>query len=205
MSYMKSGRAQRWLRWAARIFHWEDLSENAGCTHFLNWEHFRDEFRKDFMPMHAYTLAINKLESPSYHQMSRTLDDYLDKFQDLIMDSGYTDPRTIVVKFRRGLNPEIQNAVATMGVGRPSDTCPQNWYAMATTVDQNRAANEAFVSFSLSTMMSVLPRPASVGIAVAHRLSTGRARGPTWTDPKGPGFRPNIWRTGPQLEGQGSG
>jgi hypothetical protein len=154
MSYMKSGRAQRWT---ARVFHWEDLSENSGCARFIDWEDFRDEFRKDFTPTHADAAAINKLESPSYHQMSRTLDDYLDEFQDLITDSGYTDPKTVVVKFRRGLNPEIQNAVATMGVGRPSDTCPQSWYAMARIVDQNRAANEAFMSSSALTTVTSAP------------------------------------------------
>ena len=75
-----------------------------------------------------------------------TLDDYVDEFQDLIMDSGYTDPKTIVVKFRRGLNTHIQNVVATMAAGRPSDGNPEQWYNMARMVDQNRATNEAFSS-----------------------------------------------------------
>ena len=40
-----------------------------------------------------------------------------------------------MVKFRRGLNPQIQNAVATMASGRPSDMDPMAWYKMAHTVD----------------------------------------------------------------------
>ena len=40
----------------------------------------------------------------SYFQGKRTVDHYLDQFRDLIYDSGYTDPKTIVVKFRRGLD-----------------------------------------------------------------------------------------------------
>jgi hypothetical protein len=58
--------------------------------------------------------------------------------------------------------PDFQTLVATMGVGRPSDTCPQSWYAMARIVDQNRAANEAFMSTSaLTTVTSVPTRPIS--------------------------------------------
>jgi hypothetical protein len=143
MSYMKSGRA---AKWTARIFRWEELSENSGYPKFLDWNDFRDEFKKEFTPAHADSVAINRLESTAYYQKTRTLDDYIDEFQDLITDSGYTDPKTIVVKFRRGLSPLIQNAVATMASGRPSDTNPAKWYEMARTVDDNRATNEAFQS-----------------------------------------------------------
>ena len=93
---MKSGRAQKWT---ARIFHWEQQPENSTSNHFLDWEDFRDEFRKEFMPAHADSLAINRLESTAYYQKGRSLDDYTDEFQDLIADAGYTDPMTIVVKF----------------------------------------------------------------------------------------------------------
>ena len=143
MSYMKSGRAQKWT---ARIFLWEQHPDNFDSTRFLDWVDFRDEFKKEFTPPHADSLAINRLESAAYFQKGRSLDDYIDEFQDLITDSGYTDPKTIVVKFRRGLSAQIQNAVATMASGRPSDTNPNEWYSMARTVDQNRATNEAFQS-----------------------------------------------------------
>ena len=61
-------------------------------------------------------------------------------------ESGYLDPKTIVVKLHRGLNPQVQNAVATMSSGRPSYANLDKWYSMARTVDQNQAANEAFTS-----------------------------------------------------------
>ena len=51
-----------------------------------------------------------------------------------------------MVKFRRGLYPQIQNAVVTMANRRPSDTAPTTWYEAARNVDQNRASNEAFRS-----------------------------------------------------------
>ena len=55
------------------------------------------------MPLDAEAAAINVLETTTYFQGKRSVDDYLDQFRDLIYDSGYTDPKTVVVKFRRGL------------------------------------------------------------------------------------------------------
>ena len=89
-------------------------------TATLDWEDFQNKFKKEFTPTHADSLAINHLESMAYYQKSRSLDDYIDEFQDLIMESGYTDLKMIVVKFYQGLNPQIQNAIASMALGRPS-------------------------------------------------------------------------------------
>jgi len=67
---------------------------------FLDWLDFEDEFRKDFMPLDAEAAAINVLETTTYFQGKRSVDDYLDQFCDLIYDSRYTDTKTVVVKFR---------------------------------------------------------------------------------------------------------
>ena len=58
MSYMKTGRAQKW---AERIFRWEQLPENSGHAKFIDWEDFRDEFFQcqEFTPAHTDSLAIN--------------------------------------------------------------------------------------------------------------------------------------------------
>jgi len=95
--------------------------------------------------------VINTLEGTSYHQGGRTVDDYLDNFQTLVSDMGYTDPRTLVVKFRRGLKLGIQNQIATMLYGRPANTDPDTWYRAAWRIDQVCLANEAFQSVSRST------------------------------------------------------
>ena len=84
------------------------------------------------------------METTSYFQGKRSVDDYLDQFRDLIEDSGYTDPKTIVVKFRRGLDRRISTALAGMAAGRPSDTDSKAWFHLAVQMDQNRAADEAF-------------------------------------------------------------
>ena len=112
--------------------------------------------------------TINTLEGTSYYQGGRTVDDYLDNFQTLVSDVGYTDPRTLVVKFRRGLKLGIQNQIATMPYGRPADTDSDAWYRAAWRIDQARLANKAFQSVSRSTpsgptkTVSTRPPPMSV-------------------------------------------
>ena len=98
MSYMNTSHAGRW---AAREF---DLEACNGRLRFLDWLDFEEEFKKDFLPLNAEAAAVNALETTGYFQGDRTVDAYLDKFRDLVCDSGYSDPKTIVVKFHRGLN-----------------------------------------------------------------------------------------------------
>ena len=141
MSYMKAGRA---AKWSARVFQWEEQPENIGYHKFVDWEDFRDEFKREFCPVYADSAAINRLESTAYFQKSRSVDEYLDEFQDLITEAGYSDPKTIVVKFRQGLDTQIQNAIATMPSGLPSNMVPTDWYTEARTIDENQATNEAF-------------------------------------------------------------
>ena len=136
---MKSGRA---AKWAAHIFRWEE--ENEGYTKFLAWDDFKSKFCKEFCPANSNSTTINKLESTTYYQRTQSTDDYLNEFLDLIAESGYMDLKISVVKFRKGLDPQIQNAVATMTNGCPSDTAPTAWYEAARNIDQNRASNEAF-------------------------------------------------------------
>jgi len=66
--------------------------------------------------------AINTLEESSYYQGNWTVDDYLDSFLVLTLDTRYTDSQTLVVKFHQGLKLNIQSQIATMPFGRPADT-----------------------------------------------------------------------------------
>ena len=104
--------------------------------------------------------AINALEGTSYHQGGQTVDDYLDNFQALVSDAGYTDPQMLVVKFWQGLRLGIQNQIATMPYGQPADTDPDVWYRAAQRIDQARLANKAFQSVSRSAP-SALPKTIS--------------------------------------------
>jgi hypothetical protein len=160
MTYMNQGRAQKW---ANRVYHWEANPTNIGNPHFVDWDDFRSCFRTEFFPLHSDAVATNKLEGTSYFQSRRTVDDYLDEFRDLISDSGYSDPKTIVVKFQRGLAPLIADAVATMASGRPDDLDPEAWYEAAICFNQNQAANAAFRSAhsSIPQVKAAAPTPAT--------------------------------------------
>jgi len=96
------------------------------------------------MLLDSESAAINILETTTYFQGKRTVDDYLDQFRNLIYDSRYTNPKTVVVKFRRGLDCQISTALTGMMYGRPSDMDPEAWFHLAVRMDQNRAADEAF-------------------------------------------------------------
>jgi hypothetical protein len=134
MMYMSQGRAQRWVN---RIYQWEVLSANITVNYFVNWDDFRSFFRKEFFPFHAEAVAMNVLEGNTYFQGYWNVDDYLDEFRDLVSELGYTSPKTIVVKFRRGLNAEIGDAIATMAVERPDDLDPEAWFEAAVRIDQS--------------------------------------------------------------------
>jgi len=89
LTFFKGGHATKW-------------SENMFCqetdTGVFPIQTWRD-FELHFFPVNMEADAINALEGTSYHQGSRTVDDYLDNFQALVSDTGYTDPWTLVVKF----------------------------------------------------------------------------------------------------------
>jgi len=104
------------------------------------------------------------LEKTAYFQGSRSVDDYLDDFHNLILESGYTSPKTIVVKFRRGLDLKIGDAVATMAANQSNDLDPEAWYEAAVRIDQNRATNEVFRN-SVKTPDSHQPLPREPKIA----------------------------------------
>src|ERR1700678_3512704 len=76
---------------------------------------------------------------------------------DLVTEAGYTANKTIVVKFRRGLDPRIQDVIATMTSGRPSDEILSHWYNAARPLDQNRATNEAFCSSYCTPSSNPIP------------------------------------------------
>ena len=109
---MKTGRAGCWVTCEF------ELEVKTSRLRFLNWLDFEDEFQKDFMLLDSEAAAINVLETTAYFQGKRMVDDYLDQFQDLIYDSRYTNPKTVVVKFCRGLDRRISTALAGMAFGR---------------------------------------------------------------------------------------
>jgi hypothetical protein len=165
LSYMKSGRAalfaDRTLRYESR----------TNLPRFAHLREFAAAFEQSFCPENEATKAIIKLESDQYFQRKRSVDIYVDEFEDLIDISGYVDPLAIVIKFRRGLNPAIQDKIAESGSDRPGDDDLEGWYSAARRFDQNRLANEAFNTFT--------PRRTTTGMTSITLQRTAPARPPS--------------------------
>jgi Retrotransposon gag protein/Zinc knuckle len=140
LSFMKSGRA---ALYANRILRRET---SEALPAFVSWKGFELDFISKFCPKNEATVALTKLESTRYYQGRKSVDDYIDKFSELVKEAGYSDGLSIVMKFRKGLDWDIQDRIAEMVQGRPEDDDPEEWYAAARVLDANRAANQAFHS-----------------------------------------------------------
>jgi hypothetical protein len=79
------------------------------------------------------------------------VDEYIDDFCKMIDRARYFEGAHIVLKFHQGLNVMIQDHVACMTAGRPSDDAPQEWYTAALLCNKNHIANEAFRASSWRT------------------------------------------------------
>jgi len=140
LSYMKLGRASLF---ADRVLRHETRHHSPA---YDTWLGFRNAFVEAFCPENEALDARMCLESPRYHQGRRTVDAYIDEFQDLVDLSGYVDKLTMVVKFRRGLSQAIQDKIAESGNDCPAHDDIKGWYRVARLFDRNRLANEAFNS-----------------------------------------------------------
>lgn len=167
ISYMKTGRAalfaQRVVRYRVKY----------NSPKFDNWEQFRTAFIAEFCPKNETALALAKLETEKYYQGKRSVDEYVDDFKELIEQAGYDQGRPVVVKFRRGLDKDIQDTIANIPLGRPSDDDPQAWYDAAIQADENRAANDLFHSGPKSSRT-----PKTIGNVFAP---TSRANPTSWS------------------------
>jgi hypothetical protein len=74
------------------------------------------------------------------------VDDYIDEFSELVEEAGYVDSLSIVTKFRRGLDRNVQDWIAELVQGRPEDDDPEGWYSATRMFDANWTANQAFHS-----------------------------------------------------------
>ena len=94
LMFFKGGRT---IKWSKNMFCQE---ANTGVFPIQTWGDFKQQFRLYFFLVNVEVDAINTLEGTSYHQGNRIVDNYLDSFQALVSDMGYTNLWTLVVKFR---------------------------------------------------------------------------------------------------------
>jgi hypothetical protein len=138
LSFMKEGRA---LTFANQITRQVD---KQGILPYTTWSEFWAELEKRFLPIDESEEAINVLETDRYFQGKQTVDDYCDRFQDLVDHAGYLGGRQVVMKFRKGLESEIADRVALLQEKRPQDDDLDGWIEMAKEVARQRVRNEAF-------------------------------------------------------------
>jgi len=62
-------------------------------------------------------MACTDLETSKYHQGSCSVDEYVDKFHELVDCTEYMEGMNIVLKFQHGLSPIIQNYIACLTYG----------------------------------------------------------------------------------------
>lgn len=69
------------------------------------------------------------------------MDDYIDEFSELVDEAGYANGLSIVINFWKGLDRDIQDQIAEMVQGRPSDDNQEGWYSAACTFNANQMVN----------------------------------------------------------------
>jgi len=148
LAFFKDGRA---VKWSENLFRQE---ADTGIFPIRSWTDFEQQFWSQFFLVNAEADAINTLEGSLYYQGNRMVDDYLNSFLILASDAGYTDPWTLVVKFRCELKLNVQSQIATMPLGQPTDTDLEAWYVVAQRIDQAWLANKVFQSTLRSTTVT---------------------------------------------------
>ena len=92
LSFFKSDQA---ARFANKVLQ----SKSKGKGHYRNWEAFEKTFLDQFCPKNEQLTALTKLEGTSWYQGKDPVDDYIDRFQELIDLVEYDEDKTIVIKF----------------------------------------------------------------------------------------------------------
>jgi hypothetical protein len=110
-----------------------------------------DKFIIDFCPKNEVQTSRTELETSRFFQGGQDVDEYVNDFCELIQHARYFEGAHIALTFQQGLNQKIQDHVACLKLGRPSDDSPQQWYAAAILCDENCISNEAFQTSSQIT------------------------------------------------------
>jgi hypothetical protein len=106
--------------WAARFVdrHMRNYQLVGGLP-YSTWQEFVAEFVAEFCPKNEVQTARTALETLKYFQGSRMVDEYVDEFREMVEQACYFEGAHIVMKFRQGLNPKIQDHIACLTSGRP--------------------------------------------------------------------------------------
>jgi hypothetical protein len=145
LSFMKSGHAAHFMEHQMQGYH------DIGSLSYGSWQEFVYEFIAEFCPKNEVQTSRTELETTKFFQGGRNVNEYVDDFCELVQQARYFEGAHIVLKFCQGLNEKIQDHVACLTLGQPSDDSPQQWYDAAILCDENRIANEVFRTSSRIT------------------------------------------------------
>jgi hypothetical protein len=160
LSFMKSGHAACFVDRQMRGYH------NVGSLSYGSWREFIEEFITDFCPKNEIQTSRTELKTTKFFQGGQSIDEYVDDFCEIVQRACYFEGAHIILKFCKGLNPKIQDHVACVTEGEPSDDSPHQWYAAATLCDENHIANKAFQT---SSWIAPLPPTPSNAFSVFRR------------------------------------
>ena len=108
LSFFKSDRA---AHFANQVLQHETKGKG---NYFQDWDTFEKIFSNQFCPKNEQLMALTRLEGTSWYQAKDPVDNYIDCFQELTDLVEYDDDKTIVIKFRRRLDPALQNQVTLL-------------------------------------------------------------------------------------------
>ncbi|GLB45865.1 putative retrotransposable element tf2 155 kda protein type 1-like [Lyophyllum shimeji] len=185
LSYMKGGRA---ARFAARTLRYPN--SHGGVPRFGTYAEFCAQFIAEFCPRDEKRKAATTFETSAYHQGSRSVDEYIDEFQDLAEEAQFPDGAQLVFRFRHGLDPRIEAKVANMVDGRPSDERVQEWIDAARLVDYNTRANQDFRSAVTKPRTAPAPVARNPGAPAVFRTLPASPPRPVAAVPSAPLLQP---------------
>jgi Retrotransposon gag protein/Zinc knuckle len=163
-SFMKSEQALCFVDRKMRMYN------VVGSLTYATWQEFTQEFVADFCPKNEVQTSRTKLETVTYFQGSCMVDKYVNTFKEAMDKACYFEGAHIVLKFCQGLNAKIQDHVACLTQGRPSDEIPRQWYDAAILCDENCIANTAFTSSPRTLCQS--DTPSSMGGILRKPITT---------------------------------
>jgi len=120
------------------------LVQQMGSLPWVTWAEFRLKFICNSCLKNEVQTAHMDLETSKYHQGSCSVDEYIDEFCELVDHAEYTEGTNIVLRFWHGLSPVIQNYIACLTYGQPSNDIPKDWYNAVIFCNENHIAKSVF-------------------------------------------------------------
>jgi hypothetical protein len=162
LSLMRTDRAYRFSQRALAY-----MVDNSRWE-WNTFEEFSKEFAQEFFTPEEEIDALTRLETSAYHQGRRTIDDYVDDFVELMTRSRFSDMRSAVVKFRKGLEPSFAHTLAE-SLHPPANDDLKGWVAQAKQLDRSRRMHQQTTAILKTTSTA----PAKAEAPRAHPLRFG--------------------------------